>query len=438
MKPRVLIVGTVPYNKKSTSRAFESYFSGWEKENLTQIFSNSKAPCKGHCGTLFQITDHRMLRRWFDPRVKTGKIFCYDELDDQWADNGLEVGNGVIEKAYRIGQKHTPLTHLLRGGLWRKAFWCTRELNEWMDAFKPECVFLAFSDDYFINQIALYAAKRYNIPIISCIGDDYYFNRHFSLNPFYLVYKETYRALIRRVLRHPGSAIYISDKIRDKYNSEFGLNGQTVYLTSTIQRKPYSPINIKKPVITYFGNIGMGRNESLSAIASALGRIDPSYKVEVYSNCADPATISVIEKNPNALYMGSIPYANVLKRMGESDITLVVEGFADKDVELSRYSLSTKAADALASGCAIFAFGSSECGVIDYLKSTNAAEVCTDPALLQDALCTLLNDTDRQKKYYDAQILVTQKNHNLQSSCAISQAVIEDAIKNYPSEVLRA
>ena len=53
MHPRVLIVGTVPYNTKSPSRAFDAYFHYWEKENLAQIFSNTKKPCKGHCETLF-------------------------------------------------------------------------------------------------------------------------------------------------------------------------------------------------------------------------------------------------------------------------------------------------------------------------------------------------------------------------------------------------
>lgn len=46
MKPKVLIVGTVPYNRNLTSRAFESYFSGWEHERLAQIFSNEKVPGK--------------------------------------------------------------------------------------------------------------------------------------------------------------------------------------------------------------------------------------------------------------------------------------------------------------------------------------------------------------------------------------------------------
>ena len=48
MKPRVLIVGTVPYNKKSSSRAFDAYFHFWEKENLAQVFSHTKKPCHGH------------------------------------------------------------------------------------------------------------------------------------------------------------------------------------------------------------------------------------------------------------------------------------------------------------------------------------------------------------------------------------------------------
>ena len=62
MKPRILIVGTVPYSTKATSRAFASYFTGWPRDKLAQIFSSTKTPPKGHCETLYQITDHRLLR----------------------------------------------------------------------------------------------------------------------------------------------------------------------------------------------------------------------------------------------------------------------------------------------------------------------------------------------------------------------------------------
>lgn len=429
MHPRVLIVGTVPYNVKSTSRAFDAYFHNWEKENLAQIFSNTKKPCKGHCGTLFQITDNRILKRWLGKRVETGVVFNYDELDTAWKDNDLELNDAAAEAAYKFGRKHTPLTHLLRGLLWRKRFWCTEKLNDWLDTFEPECVFLAFSDDYFIPQIAMYAAKRFDIPIVSCIGDDYYFNTKKTWDPIYWLYKTTYRRLIDCVLAWQGSAIYISDKIRDKYNSAFGLDGQTVYLTSTVQRKSFSVIKKESPVITYFGNIGMGRNISLNDIGNALGQINAQYKLEIYSNEKDERVYSVFQNNRSIAYMGSVPYAQVQKRMAESDITVIVEGFAEADINLSRYSLSTKAADALASGAAIFTYGSLESGIVEYMRDTGASMVCTKKEMLVDSLNELMSNSELQKQYYEQAIAVTQAHHNLQISCETAECVIETAVK---------
>ena len=427
---KILIVGTVPYNKKSTSRAFESYFSDWERENLAQIFSNIKTPCKGHCGTLFQITDKRMLKRRFDKKVETGKIFLYDDLPEEWTDTSLEVG-GTFSKLYKLGRKHTPLTHLIRKFIWEKKYWQTKALDEWLEEFKPDCVFLSFSDDFFIPQIALYVAEKFDIPIVSSIGDDYYFNGHFSLSPFYHIYKSSYRKLIRKVFAHKGSAIYISDKIRDKYNKEFSLNGETVYLTSTVKRKPFTVVKKENPVITYFGNIRMGRNRSLNDIATALGELDSAYVLQIYSNETDEKYFNIFKGNPNAVFGGSIPYADVQKKIAESDITIVVEGFEKKDIDQSRYSLSTKAADALASGAAIFAYGSQECGVIEYLQSTEAAVVCTDKSKLTEDIGKLfVNEEEQLKRYQKAQEM-TEQHHNLKSSCAVVFQVIENAITNY-------
>lgn len=430
MHPRVLIVGTVPYNVKSTSRAFDAYFHFWEKENLAQIFSNTKKPCKGHCETLYQITDQRVLQKWAGKSVETGIVYHYDELDTEWKDNDLEVGNANVETAYRIGSKHTPLTHLLRGVLWRKRFWCTPKLNEWLDNFNPQCVFLAFSDDYFILQIALYVARRYKIPIVSCIGDDYYFNVEKSGNPLYHIYKTTYRHLVDKVLSWDGSAIYISDKIRDKYNANFGLDGETVYLTSTIQRKEFKPINKENPVITYFGNIQMGRNHSLNDIGYALQKINSHYVLEVYSNEKDETYYGIFEDNPGVKFMGSVPYKQVQQRMLESDITVIVEGFSEKDINLSRYSLSTKAADALASGAAILTYGSLESGIIDYMRSTGASMVCNNQENLVQAIDALIGNEELQKQYYKQAVCMTFKNHNLESSSETSLRVILRAIQN--------
>ena len=63
MHPRVLIVGTVPYNTKSTSRAFDAYFHYWEKENS---ISNYEYFVWGRiCPGYSSVENHYMVYRIF-------------------------------------------------------------------------------------------------------------------------------------------------------------------------------------------------------------------------------------------------------------------------------------------------------------------------------------------------------------------------------------
>ena len=174
----------------------------------------------------------------------------------------------------------------------------------------------------------------------------------------------------------------------------------------------------------------MGRNNSLNDIGNALGKINPEYMLEIYSNENDERLYSVFKGNRNIKYLGSVPYTQVQKRMVESDITVIVEGFEKDDINLSRYSLSTKAADALASGVSILTYGPLESGIIEYMKSTDAAMVCTDNAKLVDSIVQLISNQELQKKYYEQAIVVTRKHHNLQASCKTSENVIAKAIRN--------
>ena len=141
MHPRVLIVGTVPYNKQMTSRSFDAYFHNWEKENLAQIFSHTKKPVKGHCGTFFQITDQRLIKKRFKKSISTGCVYNDEELDTAWNDLKLETNSKVFSWLYKIGHKKTPLLFLIRRFVWKEKYWKTIELDEWLDKFNPECVF---------------------------------------------------------------------------------------------------------------------------------------------------------------------------------------------------------------------------------------------------------------------------------------------------------
>lgn len=425
MDTRILIVGTVPYDKAATSRALDSYFHGWDRNCLAQIFSNPNTPAPGHCGTLYQITDRELLRRWFRKDAKVGRIFRYEDLTGEKARLGQ-----AARKLYAWGSRKNSLVYFLRGLLWREKFWHTDALDQWLEEFRPQCVFLCFSDDYFIPKIALYAAEKFGIPIISSIGDDYYFHYRFSLSPLYHIYKLSYRALVRRIFARRGSAIFIDDKIRDKYNAAFPLKGRTVYLASDHKRRPFRPVDRKNPKIAYFGNLRLGRNRTLNAIARALGQIDPNYVLDIWSNEQDPAVYRLFEKNPNAQFRGAVPYEEVQRLTGEADVLILAEGFGKKDVDTVRYSLSTKAADSIASGAAVFACGHRDCGAMEYCEKSGCVTACTDLSQLVPRLKRLIFDENLQRKQYDAAAALLQTRHRLEYSTAVFRQTVKDVMDN--------
>ena len=421
MYPRVLIVGTVPYNENTPSRAFDAYFHSWERASLRQVFSDPRAPQKGHCSSLYQITDKQMLLRRFGKIKSTGVVYNYDDLpssidETKKAESSQKKEGSFISALYKLGKNKTPFNRLARKWLWKKKYWNTESFRAWLDEFKPECVFLAFSDDFFINDIALFVADRFNIPIMACIGDDYYFNDKKSLSPLYHVYRKQYKKLIDEVFSHRASAIYISDKIRDKYNAAFSINGQTVYLNSTIERKPFSPINVLSPKITYCGNVRLGRAESLAAVAKAFAAINPEYKVEVYTAEKDERYLSILRGCTSIVFKGEVSYGEVKEVFSKSDVVLAVEGFDKESVNLTRYSLSTKAADSICSGCLIVAFGSKECGLIEYLLSVGCAVVADNDEELINKLKKLIFDIEYQRQLYALSARVAEENHDLLAS----------------------
>ena len=175
MHPKILIIATTPYSTSDSSRTLDAYFHYWEKDRVAQIFSRNWIPNKGHCGEMYQITDASLLKKWLHQPVEVGQIYTYDEMRNEDGNEVME-DSSAVGLSYKIGSKHSPSVEILRRLLWRKKFWCTPKLIKWLDDFKPECIVYNFSNHLFTQQIALFVANRYQIPIVAIIGDNYYFD----------------------------------------------------------------------------------------------------------------------------------------------------------------------------------------------------------------------------------------------------------------------
>ena len=198
-----------------------------------------------------------------------------------------------------------------------------------------------------------------------------------------------------------------------------------------MERKPFAPINKESPKITYCGNIRLGRDRSLIDVARALKRYDPSYRLTVYSNESDPGYIKRMKAESGVDYRGSVPYSKVKSEIEASDVVVIVEGFAAKDVRTVRYSVSTKVADSVASGCFILTYGSGECGAVEQMKRLDCGAVCNSEKELDEALPVIFGDEEYQKRCYDGSKAAQEKYYRAEDNASRFERIVNKAIDEY-------
>lgn len=420
---KILIIGTVPYKKNGPSRSFETYFSSFDNDCLAQIFSNPSSPVKGHCSTLFQITDRMLLEKFFNHKKDVGNIFLRSELYEE--EHNYETG-GLYDvlKNYK-----TPFTRLLRKMLWSFKRWHSKKLDNWLEEFKPNCIALSFSNDFFPLEIALYVSKKFNIPIVPIIGDDYYFDDRLSISPFYYIYRKKYKAIVKQIFSRGKIGIYISDKIKNKYCEFFNSLGETIYLSTNMQyRKAFTPINATNPIISYFGNVQCDRYKSIIELSKIFQKVNPKFRINVYSGDCNNRIKRKFLKNEGIVFHGKISYEEVVSKMRNTDILLLVEGFTRKNILLTKYSLSTKVTDSLASGCNLLAYGSAECGMIDYLIHENACLTCLSKETAASKIGDFIIDERSQLFFYKNSETVLNKNHDSLTNINLAKRVFFNAV----------
>ena len=167
-----------------------------------------------------------------------------------------------------------------------------------------------------------------------------------------------------------GFGVYISQKLADKYNSYFKLQGYPFYVASSIHDsgKP------AKKEFNYFGKISLGRDKALVSLSQMLKKIDKNFALNVYSIDATKKQIEYLKTN-GCCFKGEVPYKEATSIMNSGCFNIVASGFAKKDIEQARYSLSTKISDLLSCSGPIIAIGPKGDGAIDFLQENQCAFV---------------------------------------------------------------
>ena len=304
--PRILIISNECLSETgSNGRTIFNLVSSFPKDNIAQFYVSKEKIDPKICNNFFNVTDEEALASFLFKKKKRA-----------------QDGKNGVDKPRKVNRN--ALTSLIRDIVWNSYRWGFNKLIEWAKSFKPDVILFQAGDSAFLCKLTLKVSKQLNLPIVIYNSENYFFKNfdYFRSNGirhlFYPVYHSRFKKAFSKLIKQATSSIYISEYLKEEYDKKFGLSSYVIYTATSIEpKREKKRIFNNPPIISYFGNINLGRNYLLNDIGTALGQINKEYNLNVYSNDTDKNIYTILERNNNIKYNGRIPYSKVLQKINE-------------------------------------------------------------------------------------------------------------------------
>ena len=414
---KTLIISHMPFlSYDAMGKTFCSLFSCFEKQELCQLYIYPSIPNVDKCESLYRITDKDVLKGLF--KRKLGRVIENSEIDNAGS-NLYENAND--EKIYRTPKNKKPLRMLMRDAMWKISHWYSKNLVEWIKNEKPTVIFIAPGTAKFIYDIALKISKKFKLPIVGYICDDYYFIKDggsfLKKRQIRLLQKKTEKLMART-----SKIISISDQISRNYEGTFKVPCLTLMTGSSFSvdeaYKYYREEKRDDSALVYLGNVRCDRYKSLVDIGKALDRINKkhntNYKLKIYTSEKNEEILNCLKSVKSITLSGYVSGEEFLQTLCSAEVLVHTESFGEEMIDLVKNSISTKIADSLASGRKFLAYGPKGIASIDYLNDNRLAFVATKESELEDVVYKSLTEDghaiiDRARKF-------AKQNHDSQKN----------------------
>ena len=389
-------------------KTFCSLFSEFEKEELCQIYIYPSLPDVDVCNSYYRVTDKDVIKSLYCFRAFGKKI--EPTLNDRMKYRQFE--NRSDEALYKRQGNTSALVRILRDLLWTFGKWYDKNLETWIEKEHPDCIFLAPGYAKFIYNIAFKISKKYNLPIVTYICDDYYFVK----KPGDFIGSLQFRLLktkIEKLFRRTKYLVTISEEIKNLYEKKFKVNATVIMTGANEDIFVNNHIPEKTGYkLCYFGNIGVNRAVSLKDIGETLDQINSergsNYQLHIYTSETEKnITFTESMKLHNFLYG-----AEFEKTFLSADFIIHTEAFDSRSVDLVKNSISTKIADSLHSGIPMIAYGPENISSMNHLFRNDCAFIANSKAKLKEVLLTAFDNEERRKYISQNAVNTAKRFHN--------------------------
>lgn len=403
--PRILVCSLNSWNSRVGDNTFSTLLEDCPRENVAVLFIREDEPDSKVCNKYFRISEDLVIKSILNSKVITGRQVTVQEQ------NTKNVSASLVN-AYKnkSGILYYPKL-VIREILWCLGKWKSKELDSFIDDFKPDIVLFEMSRYIHLNRIIRYILNRTGAKGVGCFWDDTFTYKQ-EKGIGYKLLRFFQRKSLLSLSKCTADYFAITPKTKREADEFFGVN--SVVLTKPIlSESDFDNALVSKPIrLLYTGNLGIGRLNTLKLVINAISG-DSDFILDIYTNTyLSDEERKAMETNNSHIH-GAVSQAEVFELQRNADVLLFLEDISEKNL-IARLSFSTKITDYYSAGKCIFAVGNKDLAPMELLKESDSALIANIEAEVK-ACVNRLKDEKVIRYYAERSYKTGREQHSISS-----------------------
>lgn len=410
--PRVLLINSQSiYENNATGITLRSMFEKYPTNRVMELCFWKKDLVYGEdhlCESILMPKLSRPLWYLFREKLGNGALKKLDRriLSDEKEGNKKSANRKENIKLVLIG--------ILDVG----PIFYSKEILKTIDEFKPEVVY-TMGSTISILRTTLYISERYNCRNVLHFMDNWrqtLYTNSKLMKPF----KRILDKYIERIENSNFVGLAISNKMAMEYSK---LSRKKYFaLMNCIPETPHEVPAIMQgqtTIFTYTGGLHLNRWKELVLVEKCLHELNNDnreVRLYIYTSKTDREKYVDLFNNEISVFKDYLPHNKVKLAYQEADILIHIESFEPQIIEYTKYSLSTKIPEYMASGKPILCFAPSTLAVYEYINEVKAGIAIDNYNDLMSSTKKLLNDLNYRVECGKNGIENVLKSHTMETA----------------------
>ena len=408
--PKVLIVNSQSmFKNNATGITLRSLFSGWPPGRVMELYQwqhRDEAP--NTLGIVSLRLPLKVMPLYYALRKLTGKESVYGVDTAQTAPSAAKKSGKRVFKEIaalvRMVAEFTPIVFTERSFLKK------------VDDFSPDIIY-TISGSVFINRFAVFFAKRYRKNIAVHYMDNWRETTYMG-NRYAKIMLRMLNSTVRCVENRMKKGLAISEKMAAEYAAKYQHRYEALMNCPDIETPAVANLENKGIVIfAYAGGLHLGRAEQLRKVSEAISGYNaraqsPQATLLVYTSPGAKEKLAAQFDEKTTRFRDYLPHEQVHLIYAEADVLVHIESFEKDIVGYTKYSLSTKIPEYMASGKPILCCAPADLAVTEYIAKTKTGLAVSDGNSLREAVKALAVDTGLRKRLGQNGVSTAKTNHS--------------------------